>query len=214
VKDLAGHRATIGPPGGAVPEIAERVLKSAGVWEATNTSRRSFTEGVSAFRAGEVDAFFTGIINNRTNSATLELWNTEDIDFVKMSQPTIDRFLDQYPFFSVVDVNTDHPVWPDAINTQYSTIKLPELNSTSLMRPDLPGDLVYQASKVIHENQEALGELNQLLWGIGFGEVTMDGETIDRWGIRGQLESVPIHQGAARYLKEIDEWDDSYTVAN
>lgn len=213
VTDLAGHTVSLGPPGGAVPEIAERVLRGAGVWEEVNGKRMSFSEAVSAFRAGETDAFFTGIINNRTNSATLELWNTEDIEFVTMSDKTVDNFLEQYPFFSVTDLQTDHPVWPDAIDTEYDSVTLPQLNSTSAIHPDLPEDQVYNAMKVLHENQADLRELNKLLWGIGFGEVELDGETYERWGLTGQLESVPVHKGAAKYLKEIGHWDDKYSVA-
>jgi len=213
VTDIAGHTVSLGPPGGAVPEIAERVLRGAGVWEDTNGQRMSFTEGVSAFRAGEIDAFFTGIINNRTNSATLELWNTEDTEFVVMSDETVDNFLDQYPFFSVTDLNTNHPVWPDAIDTEYDSVTLPQLNSTSALHPDLPEDQVYHAIKTLHENQAELRELNKLLWGIGFGEVELDGETFERWGLTGQLESVPVHAGAAKYLKEIGHWDDKYDIA-
>lgn len=67
--------------------------------------------------------------------------------------------------------------------------------------------------KVLHENQADLRELNKLLWGIGFGEVELDGETYERWGLTGQLESVPVHKGAAKYLKEIGHWDDKYSVA-
>jgi len=213
VTDLAGRRVTLGPPGGAVPEIAERVLRGAGVWEETDTTRMSFTEGVSAFRAGEIDAFFTGIINNRTNSATLELWNTEDVEFVVMSDSTVDSFLEQYPFFSVTELNTNHPVWPDAIDTQYESVTLPQLNSTSAIHPDLSDDMVYHAIRVLHENQAELVDLNQLLWGIGFGEVEIEGQTFERWGLTGQLESVRVHAGAAEYLQEIGHWDDSYTIA-
>lgn len=213
VTDLAGHTVSLGPPGGAVPEIAERVLRGAGVWEEVNGKRMSFTEGVSAMRAGEVDAFFTGIINNRTNSATLELWNTEDIEFVVMSDETVDSFLEKYPFFSVTELQTDHPVWPDAIDTQYDAVTLPQLNSTSAIHPDLSEDRVYHAIKTLHENQEELAELNKLLWGLGFGEVDLDGETFERWGLTGQLTSVPVHQGAAKYLKEIGHWNDDYDIA-
>lgn len=214
VTDLAGHTVSLGPPGGAVPEIAERVLRGAGVWEDVNGKRMSFTEGVSAFRAEEVDAFFTGIINNRTNSATLELWNTEDVEFVVMSKKTVDSFLKKYPFFTVTELNTNHPVWPDAIDTEYDKVTLPQLNSTSAIHPDLPEDMVYHAIKVLHENQTQLRELNKLLWGIGFGEVTIEGETFERWGLTGQLESVPVHKGAAKYLKEIGHWDDKFSIAD
>jgi len=214
VPDLAGESVSLGPPGGAVPEIGERVLRAEGVWEDVETTRMGFTEAISAYRAGDVAAFFTGVINLQTNPATMEAFETEDSDFIQMTQNGLDNLTSMFPFFNTAEIDTSHPIWPDALDTVHDTLFLPRLNSTAAIRPDLDDDLVYHALKTLHENQAQLAELNSLLWGFGFGTVEIEGEEVDRMGVRGQEPEFPFHPGAAEYLKEIDEWNDDFTVGN
>lgn len=214
VQDLAGEQVSLGPPGGAVPEIAERVLRSEGVWDDVNHQRMGFTEAISAYRSNEIAAFFTGIINLNTNPATVEAFETEDSEFVLMTDEGLDNLTSDYPFFNTAEIDTSHPIWPDALDTQHSTLNYPRLNSTAALHPDLDDDTVYHALETIHENQDEMRELNNLLWGHGFGTVEIGGEEVDRLGVRGQDPEFPFHPGAAEYLQEIDEWDEDFEVAD
>ncbi|WP_418280628.1 TAXI family TRAP transporter solute-binding subunit [Halorubrum sp. DTA98] len=214
VPDLAGESVSLGPPGGAVPEIGERVLRAEGVWEDVETTRMGFTEAISAYRSEEISAFFTGIINMSTNPATVEAFETVDSDIVPMSDAGRDNLLSQYPFFEIAEIDTSHPMWSSALDTVHDTLTLPLLNSTAVMRRDLDRDTVYHAMETLHQNQEEMVDLNSVLWGYGFGTVEIEGEEVDRWGIRGQQADIPFHPGAADYLQEIDEWNDDFEIAN
>lgn len=213
VSDLGGKRAAIGAPGSSLGALAQDILEAEGVLGDVETVRMTFTEAKSAFRAGNIDAFFTGIINMRTNAASLEVWQTMDVDIATMSSGALDSLVETNAFFSRTTVDTSHPKWPAEMDTSHDTIDLPKIIAYGLLQRDLDEDLVYHSMKVFHENQAELGELNESLWGIGWGTVDIEGNEVDRWGLDGALIDVPFHPGAERYLSEIGHWNSDWQVA-
>lgn len=76
------------------------------------------------------------------------------------------------------------------------------------VRPDLPEEVVYKMLSAFYENREELAQSDP-----GFTPMAEDFVGMQVAGIRANPE-VPVHPGLARFLKEHDAWDDSWTIAD
>jgi TRAP-type uncharacterized transport system substrate-binding protein len=70
---------------------------------------------------------------------------------------------------------------------------------------DVPEEDVYRMLTVIQENVDELAESDS-----GFTQLASDMIEIQRRGIQAAPESIEIHPGLARFLREQDAWDDTW----
>jgi TRAP transporter TAXI family solute receptor len=57
IKDLAGKRVNIGPPGSNTAYLAELTLKAYGVWDKVNKTQLGFNDAAAALRDGKIDCY-------------------------------------------------------------------------------------------------------------------------------------------------------------
>lgn len=210
VEDLAGGRVTMGSPGSTIPDEMEALLEAHGVLNEVETVPMSWDEASTALRSNEVDAVTLAFLSLRFNQTTQELAQTTDIDFVVPTEDGLSNFFDLKPAFSEYTFSVDNPMLPSSIDSRHDgKITTQAIRDVGMVRRDQPEDLVYHALKTIHENQSQVTELSPTHWGYGFGDVEVEGNTYDRFGISG-VEGVPFHPGAERFLKEIDVWQDDW----
>jgi TRAP-type uncharacterized transport system substrate-binding protein len=72
---------------------------------------------------------------------------------------------------------------------------------------NFPAEDVYRALKAFEENAAELPKLDP-----GFGPLAADVARFQQLGIRS-IPEIPVHPGLAKYMKEKDLWDPSWTIA-
>ncbi len=75
------------------------------------------------------------------------------------------------------------------------------------MRPDLDADLAYRMLVAFYEARDQLAESDP-----GFGPMARDFVGMQVGGISANPD-IPVHAGLARFLKEHNAWNDSWTIA-
>lgn len=74
-------------------------------------------------------------------------------------------------------------------------------------RPDVSEEFVYEMLRILYENREELATLNRTLTGLSQDFIGLQ--------VAGVSENpdMAVHAGLAKFLKEHDQWDDSWTIA-
>ncbi len=76
------------------------------------------------------------------------------------------------------------------------------------VRADMPEDVVYKMVSAFYENREDLAKAEP-----GFTPLANDFIGMQVNGIKS-APNVPVHPGLAKFLKEHNAWDDSWTIAS
>lgn len=195
IQDLAGKRVDISDPGGAVPAVAEAMLKGAGVYDKIKVSYSGYDDGVDQLRDGLVDA--VAIYLASTPPAYVEkISRIADVVVVDMDKEILDKVVEENPQYFVADISTLN------LNMKYSTpCNAIGLAQGCFVRDDLPVDVVYTFTKIMMEN---LGTIKKYTAQIE--QVTPEN------ALDGIPAGIPVHAGAAKYYKEINVWKEGLPI--
>ncbi|MYZ49213.1 TAXI family TRAP transporter solute-binding subunit [Propylenella binzhouense] len=180
MKDLAGKRINLGPPGSNSAVLAQRLLAAYDVFDASNAQFLSYTEGTNALMNGTIDA--TVVLAGAPTAALIDLAAQRKMRLVSIDPDQIAPLLKNYPFYQAYEIaagtysGQDEPV---------TVINDP---ATIFTKADAPDDLIYQITKTIFSHLPELGEVHPQAKAI-------TRETATR-------TPIDLHPGAKRYFDE------------
>ena len=182
VADLAGKAVSIGAPGSGVYFNAMDVLTAAGLTEADfNAQYQSFADSTDALKDGKIDAAF--IVAGAPTPAITELCTTNNAYLVPIDGEVADALMASCPFYTVYNI----PAGTYAGQTE--DVQTVTVKATLIVSADASEDNVYNLTKAIFENTEAIAKEN----GKG-AELSIENATSGM--------TAPFHAGAAKYFAE------------
>lgn len=181
ISDLKGKKVSIGDAGSGVEQNALQVLEAYGLTvDDIGVNRLSFKESGSAFKDGQLDAFF--VTAGVPNTAITELAVTRQLKLIDVAGPEGDALKEKYPFYTSVTIPKDVYKTENDINTL-------AVRALIVCRDDMTEEEVYNFTKAIYENLEPLGESYAKAKEFKLEEGAL--------GV-----TVPLHAGAQKYFDE------------
>ena len=181
IADLRGKRVCVGDAGSGTEANARQVLAAYGLEfsDLGKVENLSFGDAATAMQNGTLDATFTSA--GVPNPAITELSASTDIVIIPISGSEADSLLAEYPFYSKFTITDDAYGIPGA-----DTVAI---LATLACTEDLDEDLVYEITKALFDNQEALAIAHAK-----GNELSLESAV--------QGLSIPLHPGAEKYFKE------------
>ncbi|MCM3618167.1 TAXI family TRAP transporter solute-binding subunit [Sutcliffiella horikoshii] len=179
VEDLKGKKVSVGAPGSGTYINAEQILKIHGMtMDDIDAQNLDFGESTGGIQDGNIDAAF--ITSGTPTGAVDGLSATNPVSIVPIAQDKVDELVEAYPYYAADTI----PAGTYGMDNEVNTVAVLAMLAVS---KDLSEDLVYNITKAIYENTDAIshakGEFITL-------ETAVDGIGID------------FHPGAEKYFKE------------
>ncbi|KJS88368.1 MAG: hypothetical protein JM58_00940 [Peptococcaceae bacterium BICA1-8] len=179
--DLKGKKVAVGPQGGGALTILPNILELFDMkMEDISPSYMSFDEGVQALTDGHVTAAIVQAPHPAPAIKTLE-GTKIPFKFIELSEQQRTELLKKYPYYNKVKISKEtYGLSADALT----------IGSTNVVviNADLDEELVYQMTKTIFENLEAIQKVHPSAKSITLEDAVSD--------------LIPMHKGAERYYKE------------
>jgi len=182
VEQLKGKSVSIGEAGSGVYFNAMDVLNAAGITiDDIKPQYQSFEASKEALKDGKIDAAF--ITAGAPTTAITELATTNGVSLIQVDGELRDKILEACPYYSALQIPAGtYPGIDEPIET--ITVK-----ATLIVDSTLDEEVVYQLTKAIFDNSEAISVENAK-----GKELSIDNAT--------QGMAAPFHKGAARYYAE------------
>ena len=182
VADLKGKSVSIGAPASGVYFNAMDVLASAGLTEEDIKAQyQSFADSADALKDGKIDAAF--IVAGAPTPAITELCTTNDAFLVPIDGEYAAKMMESCPFY------TEFTIPAGSYPGQEQDVKTVAVKATLIVNADASEEAVYNLTKAIFDNMEAIAAEN----GKG-AELSIENATTGM--------TVPFHAGAAKYFAE------------
>ena len=182
VEDLKGKSVSIGAPASGVYFNAMDVLASAGLTEEDIKAQyQSFADSADALKDGKIDAAF--IVAGAPTPAITELCTTNNAFLVPIDGEYAAKMMESCPFY------TEFTIPAGSYPGQDADIKTVAVKATLIVNADASEEAVYNLTKAIFDNMEAIAAEN----GKG-AELSIENATTGM--------TVPFHAGAAKYFAE------------
>jgi len=183
VSDLKGKSVSIGAPGSGVFFNAVDVLTAAGLNYETDIQAQymSFGDSTDGLKDGKIDAAF--IVAGPPTPAITELCTTNSAYLVPIDGDVAANLMANCPFYTVHSIPADtYPGQTEAVDTV--TVK-----ATLIVSADADEDAVYELTKAIFDNTDAIAAENA------------KGKELSIENATGGM-TAPFHKGAAKYFAE------------
>ncbi|MCO8267151.1 hypothetical protein NKF06_11265 [Haloferax sp. AB510] len=200
--DLAGEDVWLFPPAWGMHDLTKRLFKKVGLWSEmeSNVSPIGIGDVAGAVEEGRVKAIAAfGLNRNSMGGLYLDILSRAEFNLVEMSdefkaaveeQPgTIYETVESEALYG----DTDETLDADEIGVYNYDVNL-------YFSGDIPAAPVKELCQISHNNMEALKEAEPRY---------LDHGSIENMTI-GITDAEPVHQGAAAFFKENDEWKDSW----
>ncbi|HZG85322.1 TAXI family TRAP transporter solute-binding subunit [Paenibacillus sp.] len=182
-EDLKGKRVSIGAPGSGVEANALQLLEIHGMSEADlgQVQRLSFGDSTSYIQDGTLDAAF--VTAGTPTSAVTELAATKGVRVLNIADDKIAALIEKYPYYA------EQTIEGGTYTGFEETVKTVAVKAQLVVRSELSEDLVYNLTKSLFENLDAMAAVHAK-----GGEIKAEG------ALEGV--SLTVHPGAAKYFKE------------
>lgn len=182
LKDLVGKRIAVGPQGNSTSLFLEKVLNLMGYsWKDITPSYLSFSEGMQALADGKVAMAIASA--GPPVSAVQELAASgKKFALLEFDDDFRTKFLEAYPYYIAYDI-------PEKIYGLGKTIHTVATQNMLMVNADVDADLVYRMTKAVFENFASL-----VISAPATATITL---------ADAPNTSIPLHEGAARYYKEM-----------
>ena len=181
VSDLKGKRVGVGAPGSGTEVNARQILKAHGItYDDIKADYLSYAEAVEQMKNGAVDAAF--LTSGLPNSTIMDLSTTQDVKIIPIRKESVEKLAEEYPFYA-------SEVIPAGTYDNEEDVETAAVQTLLVTRADLSDDLVYDITKTIFENLDALRETHSAANSIKL-------ETVKK-GM-----PIPLHPGAEKYFNE------------
>lgn len=182
VADLKGKSVSIGAPGSGVYFNAIDVLAAAGMTEQDISAQyQSFGDSTEALKDGKIDAAF--IVAGAPTPAITELATTNSAYLVPIDGEIADTIMADCPYYTVYTIPAG--TYPG----QDSDVQTVTVKATLIVSADADEDAVYELTKAVFDNAEAIAAENSK-----GAELTLENATTGM--------TAPFHAGAAKYFSE------------
>ncbi len=182
VADLKGKAVSIGAPGSGVYFNAIDILTAAGLSETDIKAQyQSFSDSADSLKDGKIDAAF--IVAGAPTPAITELCTTNSAFLVPIDGEVAQKLMSSCPFY------TKYTIPADSYAGQTQDVETVTVKATLIVSKDASEESVYNLTKAIFDNTEAIAAEN----GNG-AQLSIENATS---GI-----TVPYHAGAAKYFAE------------
>jgi len=183
VADLEGKRVSVGDAGSGVEFNASQILGAYGItFDEIQKQNLSFGDSANAMKDGKIDAFFCTA--GAPTTAVMELAATNDIVVLNVDGAEADKLIADYPFYTSYTIPASTY---DGMTEDATTVAV---KATFIVSNDLSEDVVYDLTKALFENKEAISTGH-----------AKGAELDTTYAVEGV--SVPFHPGAEKYFKEI-----------
>ena len=179
LSDLNGKRISLGAPGSGTAVTSTVLLESLGV--AVNAVYLNFSETTNALANGQIDAGF--IVGGQGVGAVTQLALTHDIRLLDVSEQEQATFKSKYPAYSSYTI-------PEGVYNKVGTVNTLSVWNVLVVKADLPEDMAYELTRTAFENIDQVRKVVK----------AANATTLAN---AGSLNGVPLHPGAARYLKTV-----------
>ena len=185
INDLKGKRFAPGAPGGTSEVETKYHLTAAGLNYPDDIDAQyvGFTEASDLMRNKQLDGAW--IMAGIPTAAVTEITSTAGGKLVPMDEALIEKLQETYPWYAKFTIPAGTYSGQDE-DVLTSAIKI-----TICTSADVPDDVVYDLTKTFWENVDTLAESQSVLKSCSVEEAVTD------------LAGLPIHDGAAKYYKEI-----------
>ena len=181
VADLKGKAVSIGAPGSGVESNAVQILAAAGLTkDDIKVQNLDFAESASAIKDKAIVAAF--VTAGAPTTAITELATTNDVKVLSFDDATIQTLCQTYSYYTPYTISAD--VYGTDADANTVAVK-----ATIVVKADLDEELVYNMTKGLFENLDAVAEAHDK-----GKEMSLEG------AVEGV--SVPLHPGAEKYFKE------------
>ncbi|WP_319372321.1 TAXI family TRAP transporter solute-binding subunit [uncultured Ilyobacter sp.] len=181
VSDLKGKRVGVGAPGSGTEVNARQILKAYGItYDDIKADYLSYAEAIEQMKNGAVDAAF--LTSGLPNSTIMDLATTQDVKIIPIRKDAVEKLAEEYPFYA-------SEVIPAGTYDNKEDVETAAVQTLLVTRADLSDDLVYNITKTIFENLDALKETHSAANSIKLESV--------RKGM-----PIPLHPGAEKYFNE------------
>jgi TRAP transporter TAXI family solute receptor len=183
--DLAGKRFASGAPGSTTEVETDIHLNTAGLPypEGLRVQYVGFTEAIDLMRNKQLDGAW--IMAGIPNAAVTEMLSTAGGTLLEIDDSLIGALQADYPWYGAYTIPAGTYPGQDT-DVQTSAIKI-----TIFTDARVDDDVIYELTKSFWENFDVLKETQAPLKNVVKAETTKD------------LAGLPIHDGAARYYREI-----------
>lgn len=181
VADLKGKSVSIGAFGSGVASNATQILEAAGLsLDDIDVQNLDFAESANAIKDKSIVAAF--VTAGTPTTAVTELAATNDIKVLSLGDDIIAALCEQYGYYTPFTIPAEAYGAAEPTNTV-------AVKATVVVKADLDEELVYNLTKGLFENLDAVAEAHAK-----GKEMSLEG------AIQGV--SVPLHPGAAKYFAE------------
>ena len=179
LSDLNGKRVSLGAPGSGTAVTSAALLESLGV--AVNAVYLNYSETTNALANSQIDAGF--IVGGQGVGAVTQLALTHDIRLLDVSEQEQATFKSKYPAYSSYTI-------PEGVYNKVGAVNTLSVWNVLVVKADLPEELAYELTRTAFEN------IDQVRKVVKAANATTPANA-------GSLNGVPLHPGAARYLKTV-----------
>jgi len=99
IKDLAGKRVNLGPPGSNAAVLAQRLLEAYDAFDPGRAQFLSYNEGTAALMNNQLDA--TVVLAGAPTAALIDLGSQRDMVLLSIDEETVKPMLEKYPFYQI-----------------------------------------------------------------------------------------------------------------
>lgn len=181
VEDLVGKRVAVGDVGSGTEANAAQILEAHGIsYDDITVEYMGFGDASTALQDGNIDAAF--VTAGTPTGSIQQLGATTDVRLVSIDADKIAAIVDQYPYYTGVEISADTYGLPGDVSTV-------AVQAMLIVRSDLPDDQVYEMTKAIFDNLQVLRDTHERGNDVTV-ETAQDGMSID------------LHPGAQRFFDE------------
>ena len=182
VADLRGKKVSIGAPGSGVYFNAIDVLTAAGLSvNDIQAQYQSFADSADSLKDGKINAAF--VVAGAPTPAIMELATTNNAYLVPIDGAVAQTLMDSCPFY------TTYTIPANTYNGQTEAVTTVTVKATLIVSADASEDDVYNLTKAIFENIDAITAENKK-----GAELSLENATSGM--------TAPFHTGAAKYFAE------------
>ena len=194
IADLKGKRVVLGPAGAGFDYFLKPLLEAHGIkYSDMTVLNGNYLTATQMIADGKADAAFMG--GAHPVSAAEQLCSSQDVVFLKFDETAVEK-LKQYPFYFNVLIPAEK--YSD-LNEDLMGINVG--NMQLLTHANVPEETVYNFTKIVYENRDAIAEQHAAGKSLNPKNITRDVGT-------------PFHPGAIKYYKEAGLWADDAEVKN
>lgn len=183
IADLKGKDVSVGDAGSGVEFNAKQILEAYGIsFDDINKQNLSFGASADAYKDGKIDAFFATA--GAPTTAIMDLVSSQSILVLGIEEDKAEELKGSYPFY------TTYTIPAGTYTGVEEDVETLAVKATFIVSNDLSEEVVYNMTKALFENKDAISSANQ------------KGAELDpAYAVEGI--SIPFHKGAEKYFKEI-----------